>query len=135
MAIDPNMLAALQGPQPSQSPGLFGVQPQHLQQMAGNVVPMPGAFGLMFNTRGPAGRTDMPGRYISHGPGDFSDVRIYGPDPSARYYADPENKGIYENYYARRYGGGGADVKTWIQMHPSPSEMMRYFREQGLLPD
>ena len=121
MAVDPNMITALQGQPPPTSPGLFGVQPQHLQQMAGDVVPMPGAWGLMFNTIGPAGKTDMPGRFMSQGP--RGDVRIYGPDAVPRH----------ETQKAPGEWSGGP--KSFSALHPSPMDMMRYFREQGLLPD
>ena len=46
--LDQNMIAALQGPQaamglgPPPQQGLFGVSPEHLQRMAGDVVMMAG---------------------------------------------------------------------------------------------
>lgn len=134
MMDNQSLISALQGP----SDPLFSVPQQHLQQMAGDVVPMPGAWGLMFNTIGPAGRSDMPGRYISQGP--KGDLRFYGPDPNAyakqsltQTGAKSLPKGAYEDYYNRMSKEGAPSY--FNQMHPSPMDMMRYFRSQGLLPD
>lgn len=129
-----SLISALQGPQDP----LFAVPPHQLQQMAGDVVPMPGAWGLMFNTIGPAGRTDMPGRYLSQGP--RGDVRIYGPDPNAYGKQSLGQTGakslpgdVYKDYYNRMSKEGAPSY--FNQMHPSPGDLMRYFRMQGLLPD
>ena len=134
MAIDPSLIMALQGPQPQQAP-LFGVPPEHLQQMAGDLLLYPGTIQQL-RSSSPAG-FDKPTSYVGErgAPGRY---KYFGPDPRAMDYftTNPRDPQFVNEYIARRTGQlGGGGSKSFGMMHPSPGTLMRYFREQGLLPD